>query len=273
MKERIKMTIGLLFMVAMTSFVFYACDTKKESDQEEDVEVVELVAPEVTWVVDEHQMNDIPLTSAATSYAQEDLDDAASSEAEKDESEMEAQASEMEAEAEAELDAEVEEEMAEAEYEEEYEIAQAEAIDEALLEAEYIEKTTIEVTQAIVPLDETQTVIAYNKKGEAISGIQVVTTPDGEVEQVIFQDKKHKDVYDISTGMSGKEAKKLRKELKHMEHKGKVFLYDESSNIMYLTDIQNMAGDEITEVDIENSEVTAIIWKDKKHHKKMKDNS
>ena len=41
-----------------------------------------------------------------------------------------------------------------------------------------------------------------------------------------------------------------------------------SLNIMYPMDAQNMEGDEITVADVENMDVQAIIWKDKKHHKK-----
>ena len=70
--------------------------------------------------------------------------------------------------------------------------------------------------------------------------------------------------------MTGKEVKKLRKEMKHMVKKGQVFLYDDQSNIMYLMDAQNMVGDEITAADVETMEVQSIVWKDKKHHKKNK---
>ena len=75
-------------------------------------------------------------------------------------------------------------------------------------------------------------------------------------------------MYDVKAGMSGKEVKRLRREIKHMIKKGQVFLYDDQSNIMYLMDAKNMAGDEITAVDVESMDVQAVIWKDKKHHKK-----
>ena len=126
-----------------------------------------------------------------------------------------------------------------------------------------------EVTEAVIPIDETQTVVAYNKKGKPEAAFQVVSSgPNNEVEQIIFMDKKHTDVYDVKAGMSGKEVKRLRRELKHMVKKGQVFLYDDQSNIMYLMDAKNMAGDEITAVDVESMDVQAVIWKDKKHHKK-----
>ena len=67
--------------------------------------------------------------------------------------------------------------------------------------------------------------------------------------------------------MSGKDVKKLRREMKHMLKHGKVFLYDDQSNVMYLMDAKDYAGDEVAVAEVENMEVSAIIWKDKKHHK------
>ena len=52
-----------------------------------------------------------------------------------------------------------------------------------------------------------------------------------------------------------------------MEHHGKIFLYDDQSNVMYLMDTEGFEGDKITAADVESMEVQAIIWKDKKHHK------
>jgi hypothetical protein len=146
-----------------------------------------------------------------------------------------------------------------------------EAIDLALAEEEYIAETTFDVTETVIPLDETQTVVSYGKKGEPQAAFQVTSDPNtGEVEQVVFVNKKHKDVYNVQAGMSGKEVKKLRKELKHMVKKGQVFLYDDNSNIMYLMDAENMVGDEVTASDVENMDVQAVVWKHKKHHKKNK---
>ena len=97
----------------------------------------------------------------------------------------------------------------------------------------------------------------------------MISTPgDNEIEQIIFTDKKHKDVYDVQAGLTGKQVKRLRKEMKHMVKKGKVFMYSDESNIMYLMTTTNMLGDEVTTADVENMEVQAVIWKDKKHHKK-----
>ena len=153
--------------------------------------------------------------------------------------------------------------------EEAYEIYTMEAINAVLEEQAYEATEIVEVTEAVIPIDETQTVVAYNKKGKAEAAFQVVSSgPDNEVQQIVFTDKKHTDVYDVSAGMSGKEVKRLRKEMKHMVKKGQVFLYDDQSNVMYLMDAKNMAGDEVTAAEVESMDVQAVVWKDKKHHKK-----
>ena len=54
--------------------------------------------------------------------------------------------------------------------------------------------------------------------------------------------------------MSGKEVKKLRKELKHMVKNGQIFLYDDQSNIMYLLDAKDQKGNEVTEEQIDTME-------------------
>ena len=254
-----------LVLFGLLALIIIPGCTGSTNDEAEEVDYEEAVVVEVDyWLIDEHAMNDVPLTSKAEVKPKSDSKQAVEADKADDDALIEAQAlQEEEAEEEA-------EEIYEAE--EAYDIAMMEELHEDLLEAEYEAENTFVVTQTAVLLDETQTVVAYNKKGDQTSAIQVISSGDGEVEQVIFVDKKHKDVYDVQAGMSGKEAKKLRKELKHMVKKGQVFLYDDESNIMYLTDIQNMAGDEITEADIENSEVSAIVWKDKKHHKKEKKN-
>ena len=242
MKTRLQIQ-SLMFILII---IAVACDqkSKKEAVQEEPSEV--LVVEEVdVWVIDEHQINDVPLTSKA-----EKAEEAAKEEQEAEELEEEIEAEEM-----------IEEEA--------YEIYTMEAINATLEEQAYEASEIVEVTEAVIPIDETQTVVAYNKKGKPEAVFQVVSSgPDNEVEQIIFMDKKHTDVYDVKAGMSGKEVKRLRRELKHMVKKGQVFLYDDQSNIMYLMDAKNMAGDEITAVDVESMDVQAVIWKDKKHHKK-----
>ena len=140
----------------------------KESVEEEP----EIVTIEEIWLIDEHEYHDIPLTSKA--------------EEQEEEAEHEA---EHEAEEEAEAEREREEELAEQEYEEEmmeeaYEIATM----EALAEYEAMESTIV-VTEIVIPLDETETVIAYNKKGEENAALQVVSDgATGEIKQITFMD-------------------------------------------------------------------------------------
>jgi len=148
-----------------------------------------------------------------------------------------------------------------------YEVHTTDVLHESLGEMEYEVEEEITVQEAIIPLDETQTLVSYNKKGKYKDSLQVISEADGTIDQIIFTHKKHKDVYDVQAGMSAKEVKKLRKELKHMVKKGQVFLYSDTSNIMYLLDVQNAEGDEIMEADIETMTVEAIIWKDKKDKK------
>lgn len=130
------------------------------------------------------------------------------------------------------------------------------------------EPQPVEITEAIVPLDETQTLVSYNNKGKYQDAVQVVSDGDGNVNQIVFAHKKHKDVYNVENGMTAKQVKELRKDMKHMVKHGKAFLYNDSSNVMYMLDIQDAEGNELTDVQVENSSVSAIIWKDKKHHKK-----
>ncbi len=147
-----------------------------------------------------------------------------------------------------------------------YEPPHQDDIHAVLIEYEYVPVEEYAVTEAVIPLDETQTLIAYGKKDQQKAVLQVVTGPDGEVQTVMFADKKHRDMYDVQAGMTAKEAKQLRKDLKHMKHKGNHYLYNDQSNIMYLLDIQDSEGNEYTEADIEQVEIQSIIWKHKKHH-------
>ena len=135
-----------------------------------------------------------------------------------------------------------------------------------LIEYEYELIEEVQMTEAIIPLDETQTLIAYSKKDKQKAVLQVVTGPDGDVQTVMYGDKNHRDIYDVQAGMTSKEAKQLRKDLKHMKHKGHYYLYDKQSNIMYLLDIEDEEGNEYTEAEIDQKQIRAIIWKHKKHH-------
>jgi len=233
-----KKVLFAVMFVGITSALLTSCKDNKKQEVIEEIVVVEEVVPEVqlntVWVIGEHKINDVALTSKADLKAKEQKEEAAEVEA----------------------------------VEEAYEIATVEAVAEDLAILDYEAHQVAEVEEAIIPLDETQTLTSYSKKGKEKAELQVISSgPDNEVQQIIFTHKHHKDVYDVSVGMSGKDVKKLRREMKHMLKHGKVFLYDDSSNVMYMMDAKDYAGDEVVVADVENMEVSAIIWKDKKHHK------
>ena len=138
----------------------------------------------------------------------------------------------------------------------------AEQMHTVLIENEY-EPQELEVTQAVITLDETETFVAYNKKDEEIGMLQVVTDANGEISKIAFADKNHRDTYDVQNGMTAKEAKQLRRRLKHVKRKTDHYLYDDQSNIMYLLDIQDDMGNEITAAEIDKAEIRAIIWEKK----------
>ena len=253
MKQVLKLNAGIILSTVF--LLSLACNPQsknkdKASEATDDADVV--VIEEDYWIIEEYEYDDIPLVAVVDD---EHTEQAASPESQKKTSSDEAK-----------TPAEQTDEL-----EMEYESLQMEALEADLMEQEYeVLASTVEETDAIIPLEETQSMVSYAKKGKNDAALQVVTNlQTGEVEQITFLDKNHKDVYDVQAGLTGKEVRKLRREVKHMVKKGQVFLYDDQSNIMYLMDTQNMVGDEVTLADIESMEVAAIIWKDKKkHHKK-----
>ncbi len=105
---------------------------------------------------------------------------------------------------------------------------------------EYMEPSMIEieVTEAIIPINETETLTAYNSKGKEKGSIQVIhDSQTGELVSVMYSH----------------------------------FLYSDVSNIMYVLDVKDNMGDEYTEVELDQFEVDAIVWKDKKHHKDLEE--
>lgn len=115
--------------------------------------------------------------------------------------------------------------------------------------------------------------VSYEKKGVEV--LEVYTDPaDPEhVEHVVFTHKNHVDEYNVRPGMKGHEARKLRKELKHMQHKGQVFLYEEDSNIVYRLKALDTDTGTLTQVQIDEMEIEAIVWRNQhhtKHEKKKK---
>ncbi len=140
---------------------------------------------------------------------------------------------------------------------------------ERIKPATYIagEPLEVEIALATVPISETETITAYNSHGKEKGTIEVVhDSRTGEIVSVAYTHKGHRDQYDISPGMSAKDVKHIRKDLKHMKHRGEHFLYSDVSNIMYVLDVSDNKGHEMTEIDFEQVEVDAIVWKDKKHH-------
>ncbi len=259
MKTLLKFNPGKFALFLMALLALYSCKNTTEQSEESALtnELTEEIVIEDVLIIEEHELNDIALTTKSPNAIDTPLAAKSSGTVKKPKAESSTTKTQ---------------EAVEEELEEEaYEIATLEIFADMVAEEEYVADNTIEIDEAVVPLDETQTIVSFNKKGKAEDAFQVVTNSEtNEIEQIIFTDKKHTDEYDVSVGISAKEAKKLRRELKHMVHKGKVFLYDDTSNIMYLMDAENMAGEEISAEEIDEMEVSAIIWKDKKHHKKMK---
>jgi hypothetical protein len=244
-----------IIFIALISTVFLtsSCDKQKIKDNTNKDSVLTLapdtaIVEEEVWVVYENKMNDIPLTSESPTIVNK-KDAAKKSTLVKsiDKKELKEEKPEVL---------------------KKTSTVKTAQMDSMLTQKQYSRMDSIQEELMVIPLEEKQTIIAYNKKGVEKESFQVISTEDGEVDQIIFTNKKHIDVYNVQAGMTGKEVKTLRKELKHMEKKGQVFLYDDTSNIMYLMDSKNKAGQEITESDIEPMEVQAIIWKDKKHHQK-----
>lgn len=272
--------------IAVIGIIITSCGPSPQEEVNvvsvEEVDVVEDV-----WVIDEHQINDIALTSVSPKSTNNDDpkgddikidEDKVTDDSNNDLSDSEDNPEILD-------DTVVEESLVEVETdavatdgtnivaERNYQVYDYVTVSDQLEQAGYValvEDVTEE--KAIIPLDETQTLVSYGKKGDAQATLQVVTDPDGNIESIAFTDKKHNDVYDVNTGMTAKEVKKLRKEMKHMVKKGQVFLYNDESNVMYLMSTQNnLTGEEITDEDIETMEISSIVWKDKNHKDRKKD--
>lgn len=216
--------------VLIISLLFVvSCNSKKEEAEEKPIEIAEEIVVEEDFIIDEYHINDLAITSHPTAKARKQKDTSLTHEVVP------------------------------------YKVSPAKMITDSLVN-DYAVVNELEVIA--IPLDETQTVVSYGKKDQWTGTVQVVSDLEtGEVDHIIFTDKKHEDYYDVKNGMTTKEAKRLRKELKHMKHKGQVFLYEDDSNIMYLVDAKYSDGQEIVEADLDESVITAIVWKDK-HHKK-----
>jgi len=247
----------LLFLITaafMFAFSLSGCKQKKKAAGEQTEELAQdnKILEEDIWVIDEYQINDIPVMKPLKQKAPEEKEKTASTEKttqKETPSGTTTQAVKVD----------------------EYEVISKEELDATFRTQEY-EPTEVDIAAARIPLDETQTLIAYNKKGKAKDAIQVVSSgDDGSVEQIIFTDKKARDVYNVQVGMTGKEVKKLRRNLKKMERNGKVFLYNDSSNVMYLMQAEDNDGDEVRAAELDNMSVQAIIWKPTRRELKKKE--
>jgi hypothetical protein len=111
--------------------------------------------------------------------------------------------------------------------------------------------------------------VAYEKKGVEVLQVSVDAADPEQVMHVVFMSKDHVDEYDVRPGMKGAEARKLRRELKHMVHKGQVFLYEEDSNITYRMAVTDGSKLAYTEAEVNELNVEAIVWRNK-HQRKAK---
>jgi hypothetical protein len=113
-----------------------------------------------------------------------------------------------------------------------------------------------------IPTESDQTLMAFDKDANFEGQVQVVSSNEtGEVTSIVFTGKHHVDEYNVSAGLTGKEARQLRRELKHMTKDGRIFLYEEGSNITYLMDSKDLVtGEEITQDDINNMVIEGVIW-------------
>jgi len=112
--------------------------------------------------------------------------------------------------------------------------------------------------------------VAYEKKGVELMQVTVDESDPAQVMHVVFMSKDHVDVYDVRPGMKGADARRMSSELKQMVHKGRVFLYDESSNITYRMAVSDGTKEVYSEQDLDTMEVEAIVWSNKHQRRARK---
>jgi hypothetical protein len=121
---------------------------------------------------------------------------------------------------------------------------------------------SITVTTTATELNDDQTVVALGKRGQA-SSLEVISSKNdpNKIDKIIYTDKNHVDVYNVKAGMSAHEVRKLRREMKHMVKDGKVFMYEDDSNIMYqMTVTDQTTKTSYTEAEVDEMSVDAIVW-------------
>ena len=252
------LSVSVLLSTAVSCNQSAPASTEETAEETvvEEVEVEKEETEEVQKVViSEYAINDIPVTSKGKAKSGES---------------KEMQETVKKEDAKTALDRE-------AEIDDQYEVTTHVELHESLQEGDYMHLEEITITETVIPLGETETVVSYSGKGKVKDTLQIVTNAEGEIQHIEFTHKHHKDEYDVTVGMSEKEVKELRKDMKRMEKHGKVFLYSETSNVMYVLTATNESGDRYSEGNVKGDEevlaaevdemtVQAIVWKDKKHH-------
>lgn len=135
-----------------------------------------------------------------------------------------------------------------------------------------VQADSVTVTTSATVLNTDQTVVELGKNGKG-SMLQVISVPNdpNTIDEIVYTDKNHTDIYNVKAGMTGHETRKLRREMKHMVRKGKVFMYEDDSNIMYqMTATDAVTKDSYTDDEVDNMTVDSIIWKNNKQSAKKK---
>lgn len=119
------------------------------------------------------------------------------------------------------------------------------------------------------PINQTLAMTSFGKrKNEYLTVVSSPTDPN-KVDQIVFTNKKHTDIYKISPGMPVKEVRKLRKDLKHFVKNGKVFLANDDSNILYMLNVTAPDGKNVySDAELDNMDVQSVIWNNAKDRKK-----
>ena len=155
------------------SILFASCGSGDKTNEEQapQPEVVVVVEDDI-WIVEEYEINDLPITSQSPITAEKPIT-------------KKAPAAEDQAEVSGTKDAATDMQ------DEAYDIATLDYLSDMAAEQDYLAETTVDVTEMVIPLEETQTLVSFNKKGEAEAAFQVVSDEStGEIEQIIFTDKK-----------------------------------------------------------------------------------
>ncbi len=94
---------------------------------------------------------------------------------------------------------------------------------------------TVTVTKSAKVLNQDQTVVAIGKKNSKNSSMEVISDPNNPnvVSQIRYTAKGHTDVYNVEAGMSNKDVRRLRRDMRYMKRNGKTYMYSDDSNVMY----------------------------------------